>query len=110
MRFGFSLAARRALASAPEGSARELEEALEMVGRYPRDKFTPRPDDHFTFGLWTVGNRGAGAPGLGGSFRFSKALAARIKDYDFDIARLRKQGYEYERLDQLTNEVLWGIR
>ena len=24
--------------------------------RYPNDKFNPRPEDHFTFGLWTVGN------------------------------------------------------
>jgi len=24
-----------------------------------RDKYTPRPEDKFTFGLWTVGNRGA---------------------------------------------------
>ena len=23
------------------------------------DDYTPSPDDHFTFGLWTVGNRGA---------------------------------------------------
>ena len=22
------------------------------------DRFSPTPDDHFTFGLWTVGNRG----------------------------------------------------
>ena len=22
------------------------------------DEYTPTPDDHFTFGLWTVGNRG----------------------------------------------------
>ncbi|HVV53213.1 MAG TPA: xylose isomerase, partial [Polyangia bacterium] len=26
--------------------------------RYANDKFTPRPEDHFTFGLWTVGNTG----------------------------------------------------
>ena len=26
--------------------------------RYPNDKFNPRPEDHFTFGLWTVGNTG----------------------------------------------------
>src|SRR6202012_2956232 len=26
--------------------------------RYPNDKFIPRPEDHFTFGLWTVGNTG----------------------------------------------------
>ena len=33
--------------------------------RYPNDKFVPRPEDHFTFGLWTVGNPGRdpfGAP------------------------------------------------
>ena len=23
-----------------------------------QSKFTPRPEDKFTFGLWTVGNRG----------------------------------------------------
>src|SRR5215471_1724514 len=26
--------------------------------KYPQDSYTPRPEDHFTFGLWTVGNRG----------------------------------------------------
>jgi xylose isomerase len=26
--------------------------------KHPQDGFTPRPEDHFTFGLWTVGNRG----------------------------------------------------
>jgi xylose isomerase len=26
--------------------------------KYPQDGFTPRPEHHFTFGLWTVGNRG----------------------------------------------------
>jgi len=29
-----------------------------MGHRYPRDIYTPRPEHHFTFGLWTVGNRG----------------------------------------------------
>src|SRR5882757_2897956 len=28
------------------------------VGKYPNDSYTPRPEHHFTFGLWTVGNRG----------------------------------------------------
>ena len=60
--------------------------------------------------LRALAKRGASVSGLGDSFRFSKARAARIKDHDFDITRLRKQGYEYERLDQLTNEVLWGVR
>src|SRR5499427_266126 len=26
--------------------------------KYPQDSFTPRPEHHFTFGLWTVGNVG----------------------------------------------------
>src|SRR5262249_58033770 len=26
--------------------------------RSMNDAYTPRPEDHFTFGLWTVGNRG----------------------------------------------------
>ena len=26
--------------------------------RYPQDSYTPTPANHFTFGLWTVGNRG----------------------------------------------------
>ncbi len=36
-----------------------------MSKRYPQDAYTPRPEHHFTFGLWTVGNTGAdtwGAP------------------------------------------------
>jgi xylose isomerase len=28
------------------------------VARYPKDQFAPKPEHHFTFGLWTVGNRG----------------------------------------------------
>jgi len=28
------------------------------VSKYPSDSYAPRPDDHFTWGLWTVGNRG----------------------------------------------------
>jgi xylose isomerase len=36
-----------------------------MSQRYPQDAYIPRPEHHFTFGLWTVGNRGGdtwGAP------------------------------------------------
>src|SRR5262245_2629277 len=29
-----------------------------MPTKRPSDRFTPRPEHHFTFGLWTVGNRG----------------------------------------------------
>ena len=28
------------------------------------DRFIPRPEHHFTFGLWTVGNRGRDPFGL----------------------------------------------
>src|SRR5882672_4991300 len=28
------------------------------MSKQSKDSFTPRPEDHFTFGLWTVGNRG----------------------------------------------------
>jgi xylose isomerase len=29
-----------------------------MSLRYPKDAYAPKPQDQFTFGLWTVGNRG----------------------------------------------------
>ena len=35
---------------------------------------------------------------------------ARIKDQRFDLAALRDRGYAYERLDQLTMELLLGVR
>src|SRR6266542_661308 len=28
------------------------------MSRYPTDSYVPGPEHHFTFGLWTVGNRG----------------------------------------------------
>ena len=41
---------------------------------------------------------------------FSKAQAAALKARRFDLAALRLQGYAYERLDQLTTELLLGVR
>src|SRR5258705_4377556 len=32
--------------------------ATQPKSRHPQDSYTPTPADHFTFGLWTVGNRG----------------------------------------------------
>src|SRR5687767_9575223 len=29
-----------------------------MTARYPKDQYAPAPEHRFTFGLWTVGNRG----------------------------------------------------
>jgi xylose isomerase len=28
------------------------------MSKHPKDSYAPRPEHHFTFGLWTVGNRG----------------------------------------------------
>jgi xylose isomerase len=44
------------------------------------------------------------------SLKYSSALAKKLKDATFDVAGLSAQGYKFERLDQLTNEVLLGIR
>ena len=45
------------------------------------DKYAPKPGHKFTFGLWTVGNRG----------------------------RATSKGLQYERLDQLTMDILFGV-
>jgi xylose isomerase len=56
--------------------------------------------------LSELGKRGA-APGA----RISYAKDAKaIGDEQFDLDAMRKQGYAYERLDQLTVELLLGVR
>ena len=52
-------------------------------------------------------SRGA-APGP--RFRYSEAEARAIRDERFDLESLRARGYAYERLDQLTIELLTGVR
>jgi xylose isomerase len=42
--------------------------------------------------------------------RFSPDAARRIKGQPFDLEALRNRGYGYERLDQLTMELLLGVR
>jgi xylose isomerase len=42
--------------------------------------------------------------------KFSKATARSIQDETFDLETLRARGYGYERLDQLTMELLLGVR
>jgi xylose isomerase len=46
----------------------------------------------------------------GAKVKYSSRLAKQLKDATFDIPGLRAQGYQYERLDQLTTEVLLGVR
>ena len=41
---------------------------------------------------------------------FSAAGASKLKDEPFDLQPIRDAGYAYERLDQLTMEVLLGVR
>ena len=48
--------------------------------------------------------------GVGSTFKYSEKTAATLKSHPFDLGPLRSQGYQYERLDQLTTEVLLGIR
>ncbi|HTK53053.1 MAG TPA: xylose isomerase [Gemmatimonadaceae bacterium] len=57
--------------------------------------------------LGELRERGAKA---GDRVRFSPDIARRIKDQQFDLGALRDRGYAYERLDQLTMELLLGVR
>jgi xylose isomerase len=46
----------------------------------------------------------------GKRIRYSDAEARSIRDEQFNLEQLRARGYMYERLDQLTMELLLGIR
>jgi xylose isomerase len=52
----------------------------------------------------------APVPGIGNKFKHTRAFAARLKDHEFDIDAMREIGLEYEKLDQLTMEVITGVR
>jgi xylose isomerase len=41
---------------------------------------------------------------------FSAARAKSLQSEAFDLPALRARGYAYERLDQLTTELLLGVR
>ena len=51
-----------------------------------------------------------GADAVDASIKYSASTARALKDRTFDVALLRRQGYQYERLDQLTTELLLGVR
>ena len=46
----------------------------------------------------------------GAKLRYSARTAAQLKEANFDMPALRTRGYQYEKLDQLTTEVLLGVR
>ncbi|HET7459141.1 MAG TPA: xylose isomerase, partial [Gemmatimonadaceae bacterium] len=53
----------------------------------------------------------AGVPGFaGGRLAYGADAVAALRSGSFDVAALRSQGYAYERLDQLTMELLLGVR
>jgi xylose isomerase len=54
-----------------------------------------------------VGKLGGGKPGAG---RFSREAASALKAETFDRQAIASRGLDYERLDQLTTEVLLGVR
>lgn len=94
--------------------------------------FTPKPEDQFTFGLWTVGQ--IGRDPFGGPVRGLKTPAELVylvgevgaygvnfhdndtrkadalKAHSFDYVVLAGRGMHYERLDQLTIDLLLGAR
>jgi xylose isomerase len=51
-----------------------------------------------------------GADAVEATFEHSAAAARALKERTFDVALLRRQGYQLERLDQLTTELLLGVR
>jgi len=57
--------------------------------------------------LGELRSRGA-APGQ--RVRYSEGEARAIRDEFFDLDQMRSRGYAYERLDQLTMELLMGVR
>jgi len=83
------------------------------------DLYAPKPEHKFTFGLWTVDAEiqalvaglskvpTDGWPQVGA---YSRATAEALKGDTFDRVALGARGLGYERLDQLTLEVLLGVR
>ena len=53
---------------------------------------------------------GAGAAGGTGRLRFDADLARALRSRAFDLPSMRSAGFRYERLDQLTMELLLGVR
>ncbi|HEX7955745.1 MAG TPA: hypothetical protein VF508_02320, partial [Pyrinomonadaceae bacterium] len=48
--------------------------------------------------------------GNGGAGKFEKGKAAGLLAQNFDRAGLASKGLNYERLDQLTMDILLGVR
>jgi xylose isomerase len=57
--------------------------------------------------LGELRSRGGGARPISG---YSAERGRALKEQTFDLRELRQQGYSYEKLDQLTMEILLGVR
>ena len=67
-------------------------------------QYNPDPSHKFTFGLWTVGN--IGRDPFGGPVREPLTPVELVHL----LADVGARGLSYERLDQLTVELLLGVR
>ena len=90
-----------------EDEAPEPEPEFAMGGETVIDGVRVNADGEIQGLLAELRERGAKA---GDRVRFSPDAARRIRDQQFDLAALRDRGYAYERLDQLTMELLLGVR
>jgi hypothetical protein len=81
-------------------------------------KLTPKPEHRFTFELWTVGNRGEIKAILAEIEatdrdqqigRFSRERAMNLLAAESDRTEMASKGLKYERLDQMTIDVLFGV-
>jgi xylose isomerase len=73
-----------------------------------KDKVARFNSDHEIQGLLgALADRGAAR---GARFTFTPDGARLLRERSFDLQAMRDQGYAYERLDQLTMEVLLGVR
>ncbi|MEO6528456.1 MAG: xylose isomerase [Gemmatimonadaceae bacterium] len=57
-----------------------------------------------------LGELDARGAATGARVKYTEQLAQSIRDEQFDLDALRAKGYGYERLDQLTMEILLGVR
>ena len=67
-------------------------------------QYNPDPAHKFTFGLWTIGN--IGRDPFGGPVREPLTPVELVHL----LADVGARGLSYERLDQLTVELLLGVR
>ncbi|MGW7067270.1 hypothetical protein ACWGII_18945 [Streptomyces sp. NPDC054855] len=80
------------------------ENKLAAKGRTMSDRYTPTPDDTFTFGPWTVGWRRNDPFGA----ETRPRRQGVYEDYDVNAAAQRPLACEL--LDQLATEHLLGVR